>query len=334
MIKKIVISVLLVAMIATAGISVGVKYSNERKAKRELAYISAQITQLKAESASLQIDIENAWDQYHEATSDDISTLVLFYDNMEPNLMEEIYPVLSKDQYGYKGTVIFSDLRTPGAAGCITMDDYRTLKNNGWDFALGTGTLDLSGENSVEILRAYLENYKTILDETGIAMPVTFCFNKGQYDEKYDEVLHEYGVGMIRHFGETGELFSGSAVQGQIYRLGSGILCSAPTTMKADITEADEKALAFSASVRYVMRDVLDEELDCTYSKYTQMLDFIKDMNVMTASEFYEYKVKTLLDAAKFVETFNKNLAVMEERLVEIEDEVKVLEEKLANLNL
>ncbi len=323
---KQLIAILLALLIGFAGIAIVIKSHNDNENNAQLREKSERMTQLIARRDILEDEIDLKWEEYNENTSEGMSYISLFLDNIHANILSDAYPVIT-GKYGYVATAVMSNLQTPGDDGCITIDDYNMLVGEGWDFAIGTGDIDISVPDSVEVLAEYIDNYKTKLEEKGLPMPVTFCFDPSEYSEKYDDMLWEKGFKVVRHFGETGEKFSRSAAEGRLYHLASGRICTGPSTMKADIGEAVSYNYTYSATVRYIKQETQDDNLDCTHSKYTQMLDYIVGTPVVTASELYNKKIQALSQSRDYIDTFNIEMVDMEERLEIINAEIESIVE-------
>jgi hypothetical protein len=320
---KRIISFLIVLVLL---IMVATGCGNSDEAER-LEEISLEMMRLNSERTELEREIELAWKEYDSTLSGGDCCFVLFFDNMTNNLMTKVYPLLT--EYGYKGTVVMNDYQLPGGEGCITMDNYNTLVASGWDFAIGTGSVDLKGDNSVENLRAYLEEYKSLLSMQGLELPQTFAFAKNQYDEKYTDLLLEFGFKVVRYEGGDLGKYSYSIGRNGVYLLSTDIICADKTTMKADMQAAYKDKAAYSAYVRYIEDVVTDEDLDCTTVKYDLMLDFLEDdceeAKILTASELYEYKANTIAGSSNYMEEFNKKIDDMENRLAEVNFRIEEL---------
>ncbi len=83
---------------------------------------------------------------------------------------------------GYKGVYVFVDGKLPGDPGSITMAEYKALKANGWDFAMGTtGEINLStgvNERTVNKWEDYVRGMIDRCKQTGIDVPDIYCFNE------------------------------------------------------------------------------------------------------------------------------------------------------------
>ncbi len=327
MMKKFVSLFIVVTLLLLTATGCG----NSEETQR-LEEVSAEMMRLNSERADLERDIKLAWEEYDSVLSGGDCCFVLFFDNMTQNLMTKVFPLVS--EYGYKGTVVMNDYQFPGGEGCITKRDYETLKAAGWDFAIGTGSVDLKSENAVENLRAYLEEYKALLSQESFDFPATFAFSKNQYDEKYTDLMLEFGFKVVRYEGGSLGKFSYSIGRNGIYLLSSDVICADKTTMKTDMQNAYKEKAAYSAHVRYIEDVVTDDDLDCTTVKYDLMLDFLEDdceeAKIFTATELYDYKANTIAGSSNFMEEFNEKIDGMEKHLEEINAKIEELRSSIA----
>lgn len=322
MMKKFISFVIVIALLLLTVTGCG----NSDEAER-LEEISLEMMRLNSERTELEREIELAWKEYDNTLSGGDCCFVLFFDNLTPNLMTKVYPLLG--EYGYKGTVVMNDYQVPGGMGCITLEDYNTLLTAGWDFAIGTGSVDLKSDDSVEELRAYLEEYERLLSADGLKLPQTFAFSKNQYDEKYTDLLLEFGFKVIRYEGGSLGKYSYSIGRNGIYLLSTDVICADKTTMKADMQGAYKEKASYSAYVRYIEDVVTNEDLDCTTVKYDLMLDFLEDdceeAKILTATELYDYKANTIAGNSNYMEEFSERIESMESRLTEVNSQIEIL---------
>ncbi len=325
---KRIVAIFLVLML-TVSFMAGCKSDNDDK---DLQKISDEMLKCNVKRVDLEREINALWEEYDAALSGGECCFVLFFDNLTPNIMDVIFPLLS--EYDYKGTIVMSDYQIPGGEGCITMADYNKLIAAGWDFAIGNGSVDMKSENAEENLRKYLDEYKTLLSENGIEFPKTFAFAKNCYDDKYQDMMIEYGFNVVRHSGENGEKYSYSIERNGLYLLSSSIICADKTTMKTDMQKAYSEQATYAAWVRYVADTISDEELDCGTTKYDLMLDFLEDdceeARVFTATELYDYKANTIAGSETFMEEFNLKMDELELQLTEVNAQIKKLRDALA----
>lgn len=325
MMKK-AVAILLAILVLTSGMAIVIKTHHDDNDHAQMQLDSENMTRLIAQRRTLEREIDEKWKEYEENTPENSSYIVLFVDNIEQNLIDTAFPMIY-GIYGYKATAVMSDLKTPGDEGCITLDEYKMLIDSGWDFAIGAGSLKLSAMDGESQLCEYIEKYREKLEEKDIPMPQTFCFDVNGYDEKFDDILWDNGFKIVRHYGETGEKFSKSISGGRIYHLACGRICTGVTTMKADIGEALDSNYTYSASVRYILNETQENNIDCTYTKYKQMLDYIYGSPIVAAGKLYDKKTEALSEYGEYIDEFNVQIADMEERLQKINDEIaKIVE--------
>lgn len=319
----------LLAIMLAVSMMAGCKSDSETK---ELKAISEEMLKCTVKRVDLEREINSLWKEYDEALSGGECCFVLFFDNMTPNVMEVIYPLLS--EYGYNGTIVMNDYQMPGGEGCITVKDYNTLIEAGWDFAIGNGSVDMKSENAEENLRKYLDEYKALLSENGFEFPKTFAFARNCYDDKYQDMMIEYGFNVVRHSGENGEKYSYSIKRNGLYLLSSDVICADKTTMKTDMKKAYSEQATYAASVRYVKDVVPDKDLDCGTEKYDLMLEFLEDdceiARILTATELYDYKSNTVAGSETFMEEFNAKMDSLESQLADVNAQIEKLRDSLS----
>ena len=176
--------------------------------------------------------------------------------------------------------------------------------------------------------------YKALLSENGIGFPKTFAFAKNCYDEKYQDMMIEYGFNVVRHSGENGKKYSYSIERNGLYLLASNVICADKTTMKADMQKAYSEQATYAAWVRYVDDTIADEDLDCGTTKYDLMLDFLEDdcedARIFTATELYDYKANTVAGSETFMEEFNLKMDELELQLADVNEKIKNLRDALS----
>lgn len=331
---KRIIAIVLVVLVVVTGALVSINSKKQAAEDAEMEHISSLLTQYFAERSLIERDIENAWKEYDELLSGGDCCFVLFIEDISKNLMEVAYPAI--EGYKYSATVVMNDLQIPSDEGCITKSDYNTLISSGWDFAIGTGELDLSGDDSVEVLDEYIRAYKEKMQKAGLELPETLCFGKGQYDEKYTQVLLDGGFKVIRHYEEIKDKFSHGIERNGLYLISTGTVCSnSTTTLKKDMTTAYNNEYTYGITVRYITQSGKEENnsLDCNVTKYKSMLDFIEgscsEARVFSANELYNYKSGAVIEHEGYVEQFNQKIDEMEKQLEEINLNIDNLKDTL-----
>lgn len=331
--KRIIIIVLAVLIVIT-GVFTYINGKKQAEQNREMEEVSNLLLQYNAEKKSIERDIEKAWEEYDKVLAGGDCCFTLFVDDITHNLMNNAYPTIM--DYGYEATVVMSDLQIPTDDGCITKNDYDKLTEAGWDFAIGTGELDLTGEDSVEVLESYIKDYREKLTEAGFDIPKTFCFNQGQYDEKYNDVLLDNGFEVIRHEEVLRDKYSHGVERNGLYLLSTGIVRSNTTAgLKKDMTTVFDNKYTYGVTVRYITRTNMEEDMniDSSIPKYQAMLEYISGScigaKVFTATELYEYKTGAVADSEDYYDRFSENMAKMENDLAAVDAEIAKLKESI-----
>lgn len=311
----------MVLAVCISSVAIYMKSRNDKKMLAELKVERDRMTQNIAKRNILEDEIALKWDEYNENTADGMCYIVLFVENISKNLTSDAYPTITTKS-GYGATAVMSNFDAPGDEGCISIDEFIMLRDAGWDFAIGQGDLTLPATGWEKVLSDYIDEYEEKLAKQGIDLPVTFCFNDNEYDEKYDDLLWEKGFKVVRHFGENGEMYSKSAAEGRIYHLASGRICTGYSNVKDKISEANNYNYSYSVSVRYIRQNSQDDSLDCTHTKYETMLNYIDGLSVVPASKLYDKKIEALAHSGEYVEKFNAEIAEAEKRLEELNKEI------------
>ena len=327
--KKLIVFMLLICLCLTAGCA-----KSEKENELDFSAISEELIALNAEKSILERELATLMEKYEIALSGGECCFVFFADNMERNLMDSIYPAINS--VDFKATAVMSDMKAPGQEGCITLSDYNTLKEKGWDFAIGTGELNLSEENGLEELKAYIDSYRALLAETGIEMPKTICFQETLYDKDYAELLLTEGFKVVRCDSGLKDKFSRAIGRDGLYILGSGLMkASSTSTLKREMTSAHENAYTYSIVVKKLLQEVVNKGEECNISKYKSMLSFVIDdctgANVFTATELYDYKSEAVALESGFKEEELKEIEAKEARIAEINSEIEKINETLRN---
>lgn len=331
---KKIITIVLAGLVVITGVFAYINGKRQAEQNKEMEDVSNLLLQYNAEKKSIERDIEKAWEEYDELLAGGDCCFTLFVDDITHNLMNNAYPTIM--DYGYSATVVMSDLQIPTDDGCITKKDYDKLTEAGWDFAIGTGELDLTGEDSVKVLEGYIKDYSDKLTEAGFDVPKTFCFNHGQYDEKYTDVLLDNGFEVVRHEEVLRDKYSHGVERNGLYLLSTGIVRTNTTAgLKKDMTTVYDNKYTYGVTVRYITRTNMEEDknIDSSIPKYQAMLDYISGScigaKVFTATELYEYKTGAVADSEGYVDQFNENMDKMEKDLAEVNDKIAKLKESV-----
>lgn len=329
--KKIIISAAIVLLAIATMVAVTININNGKAKKELLAKSSAMHTELTIKKNVLKEE-RGRYVALRDAETKLGAYIVLFFDNLDENLINVVYPMLN--ERGLKATIVMCNGLIPGEEGNISRASFDFLLRNGWDTAIGySDEITPEAENAPELLAKYLDEYIAKLEEKNIDIPVTYCFDKGGYDQKFESVLKERGFKVIRHFAETKEKFGGSYSEDEFYYIGTGLYCAANTNLQKDVDEAYENELAYSISVRYVSDSPADKRLDCTVDKYKRLLSYLETgasgIAVGTISELCEHKREQLESAEGIVGKYNLKIAEIDKQIAEIDKQMKEILERI-----
>lgn len=322
--RKIIISIIIALLVVATSGAVMVNINNRREHASKLADLSERHLLLNVERRNL-IDEKNEYVSLRADETRSGNYLVLFFDNVDENLIKMVYPMLNK--YGYKGTIVLCEGLVPGEVGNISKEDFDFLLANGWDIAIGYNSeIDMSAKDAPELLGEYLDSYMQRLTQAGIEIPITYCFNKGEYNQRFEPVLKERGFKAIRHYGETGDVFGSAYIEDEFYYIGAGICCAASSKLQANVDLAYQNDLAYGMSVRYIADVSIDTKVDCTTTKYDRMLSYLKSSCpgtvVCTMSDLYSYKQQQLISAQGIVGEYNSKIQQFESKIAAIDEEI------------
>ena len=324
--KKVLAVLGIILLIAAVAVTLNT-YFKQNESRAQLREVSIAASKLNSQKKFLEDELEDMQEEYRNTVNSDMC-ITLFFDNLTNNLVDEVYPLLR--QYGYKGTIVMRDLLIPGDEECISRENFKMIINRGWDAAIGGSCeIDMEGEDAPELLGAYLDEYIEKLKLSRLTVPTTYCFDEGEYDPKFDQVLADRGFNVVRY--SSNEEYP-SIPSGGISFINSKRLCAAATAVQSDVEAAYELKETLGVHVRYIDL-VYDENIDCTEQKYTNMLTYFKDKcpeaQVLTASELYTYKETALRENEEYITNYSGREAEIKKELEDIETKLDELYEKI-----
>ncbi len=330
--KKIIASILIMLLaIGTLG-AVSFNVRNNKSQRQRLAALSERQLLLTVEKKGL-LEEKAEYVALRAEETRAGNFLVLFFDNVDENLYDVVYPML--DERDIRGTIVLCEGLVPGEEGNISRENFDELISKGWDTAIGyDSSIDMTQADSKEKLGAYLDDYIARLTAAGIEIPLTYCFGKGEYSSRFEDVLKERGFKAIRHSGETGDVFGSAFLEDEFYYIGSGICCAATSKLQENVDQAYQEDLSYSMSVRYIADTAIDTKLDCTTSKYNKMLNYLQNScpstEVCTMSELYTYKQQQFTSAQGVIAEYNAKIEELDDKIKVIDAEI---EEIISSLN-
>ncbi len=326
-----VISVVLIVIMVLGGVLLWREARNDDEVSTKLSYLSEENNKAIRRIASLTKERDELIIQ-RDAITKAGGYIVLFFEDLSENL-NNVYELMSA--YDFKATIVMRDGLLPGEVGNISRERFDYITSDGWATAIGgSSEIDMTADNAPELLDEYLEEYIGKLTQAEIWTPVTFCFDKGDYDPRFEDVLRKHGFKAIRHFGEQMDVFGSGYSKGDFYYIGSHIYSEESDGTRVRIDEANEKNLAFSVSVRYVMNAEIDPLKDSSVDKYRKMLVYLLDdtscpnLSVVSMDDLYYGKTILYNENNAKIQEFNDKIAEVEKEIAaETERNEKILEE-------
>lgn len=117
---------------------------------------------------------------------------ILLITELKEEIVTEVYPTLK--ERSFPAVLAFSPEQHPGAEGCLTEKEYRSLKKAGW-----TSCLYWDGRGELE---DYLAETDGLFEAVGEKRPQVVYFQSGQYKRDFDEDLLANGFTIVINHGE------------------------------------------------------------------------------------------------------------------------------------
>ncbi|MCD8146305.1 MAG: polysaccharide deacetylase family protein [Clostridiales bacterium] len=229
--------------------------------------------------AALEEELEQLYQQY-SATS-----VALCFEQTGEVVYDDIYPALTEQ--GETGTIVFTNGLLTGDNYQVMTDEFRTMMDNGWSYAIGgDDSLELTGTNAENAaawqtsLETYMKNIRT---RTGV-VPTVYCFREGEYQSDYEAILEADGFTAIRYFAEDAEDDDGGSDLQKIV----GIRLT-ENTQAETVLETLKAYPGAALLARVVAADATDEESWITLETYLSLLAELRSSDNVTI---------TTLDAA------------------------------------
>lgn len=312
-----------VLMILVLLLSCGCNSRNNKEDNTDAENISQMMVAYNAEKTILERELKEKINQYEAVLGGSKCYFVLFLDNIEKNLIDAVLPEVA--DYGYAATAIMSDLHIPTEEGYISRSDYDKLVQAGWDFAIGTGSLDLSGDDKTDVFKNYIDSYRVLLNGAGISMPETIYFHQGDYSEALLEVIVEEGFKVVCCRDGLNDRYSRALGLNGLFMMESGYVNGTSSAeLRNILTTANQKNLTYAITTRYLVDSLGAENkaLDCTKVKYADMFNFFMtectDVSVVTPTVLYKYKEEVLMQEYGLHEEELKEIEAQQARLAEI----------------
>ena len=323
-----------IALALTILLALMIYFQSKENAKKleEIKQIAKQLQPYEQEKFRVETEITKLERIYKWKIKGD-SRVILFFDQMDHNLFEEVYPLLS--QYGYKGVFVLKDGKLPGDEGMISKEQYEILLDNGWEAALG-GNEEMGQQSGYkkEQWVKYLDSYIKKLKAVGLAVPKIYCYGKGEHQDGFDEILKEKGFTMVRQY----DVSRTSVANGSLAKALSYIQCvpiySGQSSVMESLINFASNHQSISISTRYVEKMPTDLSIDTKIDKYILLLDYLGELEtenqvkVVTFTEYSQYQRKLSIISRKYKMEWTNKVKELNLRLDEIDDTIDKIRKK------
>ncbi|MBR2812767.1 MAG: hypothetical protein IKD69_15435 [Solobacterium sp.] len=153
--------------------------SLDGRSDRETHEINEEISVIERQISNLQAEIEDI-----EGSFEGRGCFEYVFLDPPADFAETIKPLF--DQYNIICLLAFSEDRLPGDEGAMSAETVNDLIWQGYRTALRF--------DGVRNLQKTLDDVRATMNERGLGLPDTICFEPGVYAERYDEVMRENNV--------------------------------------------------------------------------------------------------------------------------------------------
>lgn len=257
--KWIAIGVLVVLMVVL-GVFLIKHQKEEQKQAAIYQEIDNQIRPLKVKKQQLTKELENLIEDY-EAKHREKATAQVIYTEMSPQVYELCYPLMKERNFA--GVLALSPTQLPGADGCMSIEQFETLVEQGW-----TTCIKWKAESNVN---EWLPALKNQLSQLNIEVPNIVYFPKNTYKTEMDTQIKSLGFEIVVHHENTaaGHALIQTQYEEGLWHLGALGLMGSRTKVRFD------EAIRNKGNIIYLVGFKEEDELYEERS-YTVMLDYFK----------------------------------------------------------
>lgn len=311
--KKIV---LMITAVLAIGLSVALMFVSKQDEQEMNKYTewNEERRPLKVRQAELRRELEELEKNFELSRKHKGTTQVLFTD-LNEQIYTECYPMMK--EFKFTGVLALSPTKLPGASGCLTVEQFKELIDEGW-----TACITWDKDTSMKI---WSEQLGERLGQMGVVLSQTVYFPKGSYQSSVDEQMKELGYSIaVYNEGEGNPLIQLQEEEG-IWHLGAvGFMSQIP---KMRLTEC----VAQKGNVVYLVGFELEHE-KYVETSFRSMLGYfdsyeknaeLQVCNMEDARAHYRGRLNGV-DAAEAAK-YEAAKAPLEAELAELEEQLKVL---------
>lgn len=235
----------IVTLILVIGLAlfVWVAYQKEQEQVAKYEELNQKRRPLNVKKEELKQELEELAKAY-EADRQPKGTTQLLFTDLDAQVYSVCYPIMK--EYGYTGVLALTRTQLPGADGCMSVEQFQELLNEGWTTCIMWET-----EASVETWWPLLQEE---LQQFGLETGQVIYFPKGSYSEGIDGKLQELGFTIVVYNEGDGEISIQLQEEEGLWHLGAvGFMSKEP---KKRLTEA----VAQKGNIVYLIGFELEEE--------------------------------------------------------------------------
>lgn len=321
---------IVIALIGIVAIAFGIW--KEKKKEQEWAVNNAKITSrikpFETEKRELEKQDEE-WLQRLDDTKKGKTCVLLSFDNMDTNLSQTIFPIMS--EYGYRGTFALQNGAVPGSQpGLMSMEEFHGMLGTGWEYAFLTDSPE-DDEEGIK-WREQMNAQIAVWNSAGIGTPAGYFFTSRQSSKEKEAVLKECGFSVWRDLQQNPGYIDG--IKDGTLSVKSVTLTKDSSTLEIALANVVEKKESVAFNIPSVLETVEGDVKAVTTAKLRQFLSEIKEqeaagnLQVMTYYQYFQYKIQLLAEAEALKPEYDAFCQQKDARIKELDAEIRnVLEE-------
>lgn len=274
---------------------------------------------LTVKKEQLEQQLEDLDEAYETAKNPRATTQVIFTE-LSASVYDVCYPIMK--EFEYTGILALSKDQLPGKEGCMTIEQFRELLDEGW-----TTCIEWSSDTAVN---KWWPELQEELQKLTIPQSTTMYFPIGTYKGDYDKELQEMGFATVV-VGKTGDE---NPLQLQyeegVWHIGAVGLMSSKPRLWLNESVAQKANVIYTIGFREEESENLFNEksfrsmLNC-FDEY-EATDAISVTNVEEAREYFQNR---LMGVSPEIEAaYQENRAAIEAQLKEVNKQLDELAAK------
>ena len=294
---------------------VGIAQNQDKKKAEQYEEMYEQRRPLTVKQEQLEQQLIDLETEFNKASAP-YSIVEVLFTELDERVYSQCYPIMK--EFGYVGTLAVSLEELPGEEGCMSLEQFQELVDEGWGVCV-----TWPGDTVVD---SWWTNLNKRLNELGIVPGKTMYFPQGTYSAELDSTIQELGF-TITTSSVASEV---SPLQLQyeegVWHTGAvGLMSPKPRLWLRE-------AVAQYANVAFLVGFEVEEEL-YNEKSFRSMLNCFDEYeateelivaNTDTAREQY-YKRSLGVDV-KLEEEYQAQKASLEEELAQVKKQLKEIE--------